>query len=264
MEEKIKKLSLLARNKKLREIMERICTLQEINEAKLDVSPLIKRIFLDDGVIEAIGGGKYKANITEEQMKEAIEIAKDEEIREEIEKRMDRGSAKGELTEYLYSDISNERKLYVRMKKENIPREDVSFEDKLYSEQVAVGFIRSKSMDREEIDSIRNSLSGIPGEIKKNFILKGYVHQLRKGEFLKASPVLFIDCVCVFDDEAWIIELKIGKLDHAALGQVLVYKDLFLEDYPEYSTVKMAIVCRESPFLIESVCKKFGIEVYVI
>ena len=80
-------LSILAQNKKLVEIMQRICVLQEIPEDKLQVSPVIKDIFLDAGVIEAIGGGKYKVNITEEQVKDAIEIAKDEEIREEIERQ---------------------------------------------------------------------------------------------------------------------------------------------------------------------------------
>jgi len=50
------------------------------------MSPVIKDIFMDAGVIEPIGEGKYKVNITEDQVKEAIETAKDEEIREKIEK----------------------------------------------------------------------------------------------------------------------------------------------------------------------------------
>lgn len=253
MEEKISNLSSMARNKTFREIMLRICTLQEITDKELHASPVIREIVQDAGIIEAIGYGKYRVNIRDEQVKEAIEIA-------EREQKKDMARAKRESID---RDISSERKLYVRMKKENIPREDVSFEDKLYSEQIAVGFIRSKSMDREEIDSVRNSLSSIPGEIKKNFLHKGYVHQLREDGFLRAGPVQFIDSVCLFDDEVWIIELKI-KLNHTALGQILVYKELFLEDYPEYSNVKMAIVCHESLFLIESVCKKFGVEVYII
>ena len=80
-------LSILAHNKKLVEIMQRICVLQEIAEDKLQVSPVIKNILLDAGVIEAIGEGKYKVNITEEQVKEAIETAKDEEILEDIERQ---------------------------------------------------------------------------------------------------------------------------------------------------------------------------------
>ena len=80
-------LSILAQNKKLVEVMQRFCVLQEIAEDKLQVSPVIKDIFLDAGVIEAIGEGRYKINITKEQVNEAIEIAKDEGIREEIEKQ---------------------------------------------------------------------------------------------------------------------------------------------------------------------------------
>jgi len=80
-------LSILAQNKKLVEIMQRICVFQEIAEDKLQASPVIKDIFLDAGVLSYLSGGKYKVNITEEQVNEAIEIAKDEGIREEIEKQ---------------------------------------------------------------------------------------------------------------------------------------------------------------------------------
>lgn len=80
-------LSILARNKKLVEIMQRICTLQEITEDELQVSPVIRDIFESEDVIEAIGEGKYKINITEEELKEATEIAKDEEIKEEIKRQ---------------------------------------------------------------------------------------------------------------------------------------------------------------------------------
>ena len=87
MSEKINNLSILAQNKKLVEIMQRFCVLQEIPEDNLQVSPVIKDIFLDAGEIEAIGEGRYKVNITEEQLKEAIEIAKDMEVKEEIERK---------------------------------------------------------------------------------------------------------------------------------------------------------------------------------
>ena len=95
----------LARNKKLLEIMQRFCVLQEITEDKLQLSPVIKDIFLDAGVIEAIGEGRYKVNITEEQVNEAIEIVKDEEIREEIERQE---SKKLEQKEFLDWDMKND------------------------------------------------------------------------------------------------------------------------------------------------------------
>lgn len=69
--------------------MQRICTLQEITEEDLHVSPVIKDIFLDAGVIEAIGDGRYKINITEEQVNKAIELAEDMAAKEEIERRRD-------------------------------------------------------------------------------------------------------------------------------------------------------------------------------
>jgi len=87
MSEKINNLSILAQNKKLVEIMQRICTLQEITGEKLQVSPVIKDIFLDAGVIEAIGEGRYKVNIIEEQLKEAVKIAEEMILKEEIERK---------------------------------------------------------------------------------------------------------------------------------------------------------------------------------
>jgi len=67
--------------------MQRICTLQEITGEKLQVSPVIKDIFLDAGVIEAIGEGRYKVNIIEEQLKEAVKIAEEMILKEEIERK---------------------------------------------------------------------------------------------------------------------------------------------------------------------------------
>ena len=147
-----------------------------------------------------------------------------------------------------------EDELYKWMRSENIPREDVS-EGKIYLREVAVGFLRSKLMDREELDSKRGFIT----KNSYNIVMKK--HLSRKHGFLRANLIFFIDCVCAFDDEAWIIELK-DELDHKALGQVLVYKDLFLEDYTNYSNVKKGIVCNESSPLIEPVCKKFSVDVF--
>lgn len=252
MEEKIKDLLILARNNKLREIMQRICTLQEITDEELHVSRIYKEVLQDKGAIEAIGEGTYKINITEEQVKEAIEIAEDEKRREEVERRE---SKKAEGKEFLDKKKRRiEDDLYVWMKEVNIPREDVS-EGKIYLTQVAVGFLRSKLMDREELYSKRGFIT------RNSYNMVMHRDLSRRHGFQRSNLVQFIDCVCTFDDEAWIIELK-KELNHTALGQVLVYKDLFLEDYPEYSTVQMGIVCNESSPLIEPVCKKFGVEVF--
>ena len=252
MEEKIKDLLILARNNKLREIMQRICTLQEITDEELHVSPVIKDILQDESVIEAMGEGKYKIIITEEQVKEAIETAEDEEKRDGVERR---GGIKVGEKEFLdKKKMGIEDELYKWMRSENIPREDVS-EGKIYLREVAVGFLRSKLMDREELDSKRGFIT----KNSYNIVMKK--HLSRKHGFLRPNLIFFIDCVCAFDDEAWIIELK-DELDHKALGQVLVYKDLFLEDYTNYSNVKKGIVCNESSPLIEPVCKKFSVDVF--
>lgn len=81
-----------------------------------------------------------------------------------------------------------------------------------------------------------------------------------KYGFLDPSLIQSIDYVCVIGKRAWVLE---GKKDpnHEAIGQVLVYKDLFKEDYPMFEEVKIGIVCKEPSPLNELTSNKLGISI---
>lgn len=166
-----------------------------------------------------------------------------------------------------------ESELYEWIKERNIPRGDVKSENKLYMREVSVGFLRLQLMNRDELDSVRHRLrgvlekKGIHTDLRKIFINRDFYNGVMKKDLSrshgawKPNFALFIDCVCIFDDEVWILEFK-EKINYEAIGQIFVYKDLFLEDYPECSNVKTGIVYNHSSFLVESVCKNLDIEVF--
>lgn len=60
---------------------------------------------------------------------------------------------------------------------------------------------------------------------------------------------------------AWRLMKIKPKLNYKVPGQVLVYKELLLEDHPELREVKPAIaVLSETDPILEETCKKLGIE----
>lgn len=75
-----------------------------------------------------------------------------------------------------------------------------------------------------------------------------------------ANLIKFIDYVVIIDGRAWIIEGK-NKPSFEAIGQVLVYEDLFSKDYPGFE-IRKGIVCLEQDPLNEHTCKKLGINIF--
>ncbi len=63
-------------------------------------------------------------------------------------------------------------------------------------------------------------------------------------------------------DLIWVFEVK-SRLNAEALGQVLIYHRLFSEDHPQFE-VKKGIICKVSDDLIEPVCRKCHVEVFII
>lgn len=132
-------------------------------------------------------------------------------------------------------------------------------------------------------------------EMLKKFIEK----EILKGQFIEQFPLYNkdrIDALCVKDvkegriinkipiflpasaekydlsiiargnkgDIIWIIEVKSkrGDVKHA-LGQVLIYTDLFSKMYPQY-ILKKAILCTGTKEEYKEICKKFDVEVFVV
>ncbi len=90
---------------------------------------------------------------------------------------------------------------------------------------------------------------------------------------LVSDNLQYIDAVFINEDEVWVIEIKSSKDSkefrkgcQKALGQILFYADLFLEDYPIAKIKRMMIICgRRDPFeLIDETYLKYGVEVISI
>jgi len=65
------------------------------------------------------------------------------------------------------------------------------------------------------------------------------------------------------EEEVWLLEVK-NKLNTDALGKILVYNELFAKDNPKVRILGLGIVCKKTDVLIEKVCKKYGVEVFVV
>jgi len=140
-------------------------------------------------------------------------------------------------------------RLFAYLKEKNLPCPDILQEEKSYHREVAVGWIilgmkPLPMVTREELDR----------ELKAKLS--------RKYGFMKPNSLKFIDYICEIFDEIWIIEGK-RKLNCEAIGQIITYSDLFSLDWPGLK-IRRAIICEESDFLLENICKKNDIEVFVV
>jgi hypothetical protein len=63
----------------------------------------------------------------------------------------------------------------------------------------------------------------------------------------------------------WIFEAKCeGGSLFDAVGQVLVKRELFKQDYPDSNIVGSGVICERSDELIEHACSKFGVKIFKI
>ena len=60
-----------------------------------------------------------------------------------------------------------------------------------------------------------------------------------------------------------LIEVKSGKLDHSAIGQLLVYRFLFRRDYPLAIVEQLWIVASEDDEFVRPACVELGINVWI-
>lgn len=63
-------------------------------------------------------------------------------------------------------------------------------------------------------------------------------------------------------DLIWVFEVK-SQLNTEALGQVLIYHQLFSEDYPQFK-VKKGIICKDSDDLIEPAYRNYHVDVFIV
>lgn len=86
----------------------------------------------------------------------------------------------------------------------------------------------------------------------KDSISKGAV-QLDKSGMVKLSK-------CATGHTCWLIEVK-TVLNCEAIGQVLSYRYLFAQEYPQLPIKGFAIVCSQGDPDLEPICEELGINV---
>ena len=72
-----------------------------------------------------------------------------------------------------------------------------------------------------------------------------------------------IDVVGYFNDNVWIIEVK-PEADMLALGQVLTYKKIYIEERGPDLTLTLAVVCGNIAKEMEAVFKEHSILIYAV
>ncbi|MCC6019113.1 MAG: hypothetical protein LM601_08780 [Candidatus Verstraetearchaeota archaeon] len=60
----------------------------------------------------------------------------------------------------------------------------------------------------------------------------------------------------------WLLEAK-RELNAESIGQILIDKYLFPEDYPQIRIKGLGIICRKADEVLKEICGKMGIEVFV-
>ena len=175
------------------------------------------------------------------------------------------------------------KRLFKLLRDKNLPHPETPREDKIYLEEIVTGWKRlgierhpgyektsiSEKMsleDRKSFEKLQEKFIEL-GLIEKRWFNNTMRQELSSptdyGGYGACLPsqLKFIDYVmCDLDNIAWIIEGK-KKLNYEAIGQVLVYSDLFIEDNPIFSEVRKAIVCEETDPVLEATCKKYNIEI---
>ena len=72
-----------------------------------------------------------------------------------------------------------------------------------------------------------------------------------------------IDAICETPSYIWIIEVK-DLVRSSAIGQLLVYRELYQEQYHPVKPIRLAIVAGEDDPQVRKVAMKLGIKVWVM
>jgi len=167
-----------------------------------------------------------------------------------------------ELKNYAFSAEERERiQDFINLLKEDLETEvnEIRTESDLIEK-----FLRSKNVEWYECETFvgLNSLSKIYG-----FNLKE-ISKPKAGflaGILPDTKVFRADLICKMDGEVWVLEAKKELKDFEALGQVLVYSELYSKD-TGLNVKKGIIIGRVEESMLrvfEEVCSKYNVKVFL-
>jgi len=73
----------------------------------------------------------------------------------------------------------------------------------------------------------------------------------------------YIDAVAHCDDADWLIEIK-PELRKSLIGQLIAYRDYYIQEYKPAKPVKLAAVVAVDNSMVRPIAEKYGITVWVI
>lgn len=168
-----------------------------------------------------------------------------------------------------------EKRLFNKLLENNLPEKEVPKNEKFWFREIVIGFIEA-GVNREDIkreykpelaERLEETLKRTYRKMcELNFVDRWWYQKIMKkiisekyGAYV-SNLIKFIDYIVMVDDRVWIIEGK-NKPSFEAIGQVLVYEDLFSKDYPGFE-IRKGIICLEPDPLTEPTCKKLGISIF--
>ncbi len=165
--------------------------------------------------------------------------------------------------------------LFRWLREENLPEKEIPRNEKEWFREIAIGFSElgmekpdlseayKEAEEKTDDEAIRHVLKK---QLELGLVDYNLFRSLLKGEwsekygFGPTGLIQSIDFVCVIGKKAWVLEGK-KEPNHEAIGQALVYKDLFEKDYTDFEEVHMGIVCKEPHALNEPTARKLGISI---
>ena len=127
-------------------------------------------------------------------------------------------------------------------------------------------FISSGTLKGDFLINFKVGLTRIQKEASSRFMPEfGCFRNSQDNRLL--SKLRWIDAVCLIKNTAWVLEVE-KRLNEIALGQVLIYRNLFSEDFspedfPRLKHIKAGIVCMTSHDWIMDICKDYDVQVFV-
>ena len=168
-----------------------------------------------------------------------------------------------------------EDNLFKKLIGKNLPEKDIPKDKKFWFREIAVGFIEA-GINREDIKREYKPEfdERFEGHLKRTYrkmcelnLVDGLWYQKIMKKIISdkygayvSNLIKFIDYLVLIEDRVWIIEGK-KEPNYEALGQVLIYEDLFSKDYPGFE-IKKGVICIEPSPLNEPTYKKLGISIF--
>ena len=247
-------------------IMAQIIYYQNLKEKEIenDISSLLKQIGEKHGIESSIrevssAQGEYKREFAPAFRAKQIKSRTGKSVRKSLSKGK---NLKGKITL-----VDDEDFIWISDDKDPLYAEWKSYDEMHPS---TLGFLK---MVLDKGEKVIREILNRSGEADHDKLTKAFLNSgILRGGFRKEVPVgihkrKFIDLVFDTPRDTWVLEVK-PRLNATALGQALIYKELYLEEVKRTNSsqrqIKCGIVCRNADEELRAICNKYIDKVFVV